>query len=68
MCFSHLQSFHEQSVSDNNFSLSEEQIFVTQPLSVALPSDATLNSQSIHENSTEPDFMITLVLDDDEDA
>ena len=31
-------SFHEQSVSDNNFSLSEEQIFVAQPISVALPS------------------------------
>lgn len=60
-------SFLEQFVSDNNSSLSEEQIFVAQPLSVALPSEATLDSQPKHENSTEPDFMITLVSNDEDE-
>ena len=37
-------SFHEKSVSDNNSSLSEEQIFVAQPITVAIPSsEPTLN-------------------------
>jgi len=37
-------SFHKQSISDNNISLSEEPTFVVQPISVASPSsEATLN-------------------------
>jgi len=34
-------SFHEQSVFDSNPSLSEEQILIAQPISVALPSNET---------------------------
>jgi len=34
-------SFHEQSVSDSNPSLLEEQILIAQPISVAIPSDQT---------------------------
>jgi len=52
----------EQSVSDNNPSLSEEPIFVVQPLNVALPFDsskAILNPQPSHE----PSFEITSDLD-----
>jgi len=53
--------FIEQSDSDNNPSLSEETIFVVQPLSVTLPSDsskATLDPQSSVLPPPEPDFTI----------
>jgi hypothetical protein len=60
-------SFLEQSISNNNSSLSKEQIFVAKPLSVTLPSEATLESRASHENSTEPDFMITLDSDDEDE-
>jgi len=51
----------EQSISDSNPSLSEDPIFVVQPLSVALPSEsseAILNPQSSVEPPYEPSFMI----------
>jgi len=54
--------FVEQSDSDNNSSLSEETIFVVQPLSVVLPSEsseATLDPQSSVQPPLEPEFMIT---------
>jgi len=45
-------SFHEQYVSDSNPSLSEEQILIAQPISVALPFDETTL------NPAEPEHMI----------
>jgi len=45
-------SFHEQSVSDNNSFLSEKQILVAQPKSIALSSSRTTL------NSVEPEHMI----------
>jgi len=45
-------SFHEQSVSDSNPSLFEEQILIAQPISVTLPSDETTL------NPTEREHMI----------
>jgi len=45
-------SFHEQSVSDSNPSLSEEQILVAQPISVAQLSDETTL------NPVEPEHML----------
>jgi len=36
-------------------------------LNVALPSEATLESKPSHENSTGPDFLITLVSNDEDE-
>jgi len=60
-------STHKSPASDINPSLSKESTFIVQPLSVALPSDATLESQTSHENFTRPDFMITSVSDDEDE-
>ena len=51
--------------SDKDPSLSEESTLVVQPLSVVLPSEATLNTKPEHENSTRPYFMITSDSDDE---
>jgi len=58
-------STHLSPASDKNPSLSEETTLVVQPLSVALPSEITLETEPEHENSTGPDFMITSISDDE---
>jgi len=45
-------STHISLAFDNNTSLSKESTLVVQPLSVALSSEATLDTQPEHENST----------------
>jgi len=52
-------SFVKSSASENHPSFSEDSTLVVQPFNVALPSEATLISQTSHEHSTEPDCIIT---------
>jgi len=60
-------STNKSPASENLSSFLEESTLVVQPLSVALPSEATLDSQPSRENSTGPDFIITSTSSDDED-
>jgi len=60
-------STHKLLASDINPSLSEEPTLVVQPLSVALPSEATFESQLSHENSIGLEFMITSDSDDEDE-
>jgi hypothetical protein len=59
-------TFDKSSTSVNFFSFSEDSTLVVQPLNIALPSEASLNSQPSHEHSKEPNVMITSDSDEDE--
>jgi len=60
-------SSDKSSTSEIHPSFSEGSTLVVQPLNVALPSEATIVSQTSNEHSTEPDCMITLQSSDDRD-
>jgi len=57
----------KSSTSKTHLSFLEDSTLVVQPLNVALPSEATLVSQTSNEHSTEPDCIVTSESSDDRD-